>query len=101
MGRTAGHLAFGIASAAHYPMIVIPEMFNKTTITLDKIIKLSVSSIVKRAILGIKYGSVMISEGVFHELSNEELTKSGIIFSYDDHGHPELGKISKAHIFCE
>jgi 6-phosphofructokinase len=101
MGRTAGHLAFGIASSAHYPMIVIPEMFNKTTITLDKIIKLSVSSIVKRAILGIKYGSVMISEGVFHELSNEELTKSGIIFSYDDHGHPELGKISKAHIFCE
>lgn len=101
MGRSAGHLAFGIASAAHYPMTVIPEMFNKTPITLDKIIKLSISAIVKREILGIKYGTVMISEGVFHELSNEELTNSGIIFSYDDHGHPELGKISKAHIFCE
>jgi len=101
MGRSAGHLAFGIGAAAHYPMIIIPEMFNKTPITLDKIINLSVSSMIKRLILGIKYGSVMISEGVFHELSNDELTKSGIIFSYDDHGHPELGKVSKAHIFVE
>jgi 6-phosphofructokinase len=101
MGRSAGHLAFGIGSAAHYPMIVIPEMFNKTTITIDKIVKLAVSSIVKRLVLGINYGAVMISEGVFHELSDEELKKSGVIFSYDDHGHPELGKVSKAHIFNE
>ncbi len=101
MGRSAGHLAFGIGAAAHYPMIIIPEMFNKTTITLDKIINLSVSSMIKRLTLGIKYGSVMISEGVFQELSNDELTRSGIIFSYDDHGHPELGKVSKAHIFVE
>ncbi len=101
MGRSAGHLAFGIGSAAHYPMIVIPEMFNKTTITIDKIVKLAVSSIVKRLILGINYGAVMISEGVFHELDEEELKKSGVIFSYDDHGHPELGKVSKAHIFNE
>lgn len=101
MGRTAGHLAFGIGSAAHYPMIVIPEMFNKTAISLDKIIKLAVSSIVKRNILGIRYGSVMISEGVFTELSKEELIKFGVTFSYDEHGNPELGKVSKAHIFCE
>jgi 6-phosphofructokinase 1 len=101
MGRSAGHLAFGIGSAAHYPMIVIPEMFNKTTITIDKIVKLAVSSIIKREILGINYGAVMISEGVFHELSDDELKKSGVTFSYDDHGHPELGKVSKAHIFSE
>lgn len=101
MGRSAGHLAFSIGSASHFPMIIIPEMFNKTTITLDKIIKLSLSSVIKRNILGIPYGAVMISEGVFHELSSEELSKSGVTFSYDDHGHPELGKVSKAHIFSE
>ncbi len=101
MGRSAGHLAFNIASANHYPMIVIPEMFNKSTITVDKIVNLAVSSIIKRTIMGIPYGAVMISEGVFHELSNEELQKSGVSFSYDDHGHPELGKVSKAHIFSE
>ena len=101
MGRSAGHLAFGIGASAHYPMIVILEMFNKSTITIDKIVNLAISSIIKRKILGVNYGAVMISEGVFHELSMEEIKKSGIHFSYDEHGHPELGKVSKAHIFCE
>ena len=101
MGRSAGHLAFGIGSACHYPMIVIPEMFNKTEITVEKIVNMVVSSIIKRKIMGVEYGVAMISEGVFHALSNEEIKKSGIHFSYDDHGHPELGKVSKAHIFNE
>ena len=99
MGRSAGHLALGIAGACHYPMVIIPEFFNKTEITLDKIINMVISSIVKRKIMGINYGAAMISEGVFHVLSDEELKNSGINFSYDAHGHPELGKVSKAHIF--
>ncbi len=101
MGRSAGHLAFGIGEACHYPMIVIPEMFNKTEITVDKIVNLVISAIIKRKLIGMDYGVAMISEGVFHELSDEEIKKSGINFSYDDHGHPELGKVSKAHIFNE
>ena len=99
MGRSAGPLAFGIASACHYPMIIIPEMFNKTKITIDKIISLIVSAIVKRKILGMDYGAAMVSEGVFHALDQDEILKSGIHFSYDDHGHPELGKVSKAEMF--
>ena len=101
MGRSAGHLSFGIGAACHYPMIVIPEMFNKTEITVDKIVNLVVSSIIKRKIMNMDYGVAIISEGVFHELSDDEIKKSGIQFSYDDHGHPELGKVSKAHIFNE
>ena len=101
MGRSAGHLAFGIGSACHYPMIVIPEMFNKTEITVEKIVNLVVSSIIKRKIMGLDYGVAMISEGVFHSLSDEEIRNSGIHFTYDDHGHPELGKVSKANIFNE
>ena len=62
MGRSAGHLAFGIASACHYPMIIIPEMFNKTKITIDKIISLIVSAIVKRKIMNMDYGVAMVSE---------------------------------------
>ena len=52
MGREAGHLAFGIGTACHFPMIIIPEMFNKTKITFDKITKLVISSMVKRRLLG-------------------------------------------------
>jgi 6-phosphofructokinase 1 len=99
MGREAGHLAFGIGAACHYPMIIIPEMFNKTDITIRKIIRLIISSMVKRKILGISYGAVMISEGVFHFMSDEEIESTGINFTYDEHGHPELGNVSKAHIF--
>ncbi len=99
MGRSAGHLAIGIGASCHYPMIVIPEMFNKTETTVDKIVKLAISSIVKRKIMGISYGGVIISEGVLHNLSDEDLKATGVSFSYDEHGHPELGKVSKSTIF--
>ncbi|MEN8155742.1 MAG: 6-phosphofructokinase [Bacteroidota bacterium] len=99
MGREAGHLAFGIGTACHYPMIIIPEMFNKTKITFDKITRMIISSMVKRRILGIDYGVAMVSEGVFHFMSDEEIIDTGINFTYDDHGHPELGNVSKSHIF--
>lgn len=99
MGREAGHLAFGIGAACHYPMIIIPEMFNKTTVTFDKITRLIISSMIKRRILGIKYGVAIVSEGVFHFMTDEEIVSSGVNFTFDDHGHPELGNVSKAHIY--
>ncbi len=99
MGREAGHLAFGIGTACHFPMIIIPEMFNKTKITFDKITNLVISSMVKRRLLGLDYGAAIISEGVFHFMSDQEIIETGINFTYDDHGHPELGNVSKSHIF--
>ena len=99
MGREAGHLAFGIGMATHAPMVIIPEMFTKVECTFDRIVKLMVSSIIKRNILGIDYGVLIVSEGVFHFLSDAEIKNSGIHFTYDDHGHPELGTVSKGQIF--
>lgn len=99
MGRSAGHLTLGIGASCHYPMIVIPEMFNKTEATVDKIVRLAISSIIKRKIMNIGYGGVIISEGVFYLLSHDDLKSTGVVFSYDEHGHPELGKISKAVLF--
>lgn len=98
MGRSAGHLAFGIATSCHFPMMIIPEMFTKTTITLDKVVRLIISSIIKRKILNINYGVALVSEGIFHNLPKSEIDKSGINFTFDDHGHPELGNVSKSHI---
>jgi len=99
MGREAGHLAFGIGGACHLPMIIIPEMFNKTHVSFDKITRMIISSIIKRKILGIDYGVAIISEGVFHFMTDAEIESTNISFTYDDHGHPELGNVSKAHIF--
>ncbi|MEN9444388.1 MAG: hypothetical protein RIS47_1278 [Bacteroidota bacterium] len=99
MGRSAGHLAFEIAAAAHYPMIIVPEMFDKTPITAQAIARLAVSSVLKRKIMGLNYGVIMISEGVFHFMTDEEIARTGASFSYDTHGHPELFNVSKAHVF--
>ena len=99
MGRSAGHLAFGIAASCHYPMMIIPEMFDRTAITFDKVVRMVISSMIKRKIENINYGVALISEGVFHNMPDSELNKCDIKFTYDDHGHPELGNVSKAHIF--
>ena len=99
MGRSAGHLALGIGEATHCPMTIIPEMFDKTPITLDKIVKLALSAILKRKVLGIAYGTVVVAEGVFHDLDPQEIKNAGVSMTYDEHGHPELGKISKAVLF--
>ncbi len=98
MGRSSGHLAFGIAASCHFPMMIIPEMFNKTEITLDKVVRLVISSIIKRQLKNIHYGVAMVSEGIFHNLKKSEVDKIGINFTYDSHGHPELGNVSKSHI---
>lgn len=99
MGREAGHLAFGIGAACHFPMIIIPEMFTHTEVTFEAITNLVISAMIKRKLMGIDFGAAIISEGVFHFMSDEEIKSSDINFSYDDHGHPELGNVSKAHIF--
>lgn len=99
MGREAGHLAFGVGAACHFPMIVVPEMFNKTTITAEKIAKLVVSSMIKRKIQDLHFGAAIISEGVFHFMSDMEIKSSGVNFTYDSHGHPELFNVSKSHVF--
>ena len=99
MGRSAGHLAFEIGTSCHFPVIIIPEMFNKTEITMDGIVNLIISSMIKRTIDGVDHGVAIVSEGVFHFLSEDEIKNCGIAFTFDEHGHPELGNVSKAHIF--
>ena len=99
MGREAGHLAFGIGTACHYPMVIIPEMFKGKKITFDKIIHMMISSILKRKMYGMDHGAIIISEGVFHFMSDSEIANCGINFTFDEHGHPELGIVSKSHIF--
>ncbi|MBR6001268.1 MAG: 6-phosphofructokinase [Bacteroidales bacterium] len=99
MGRSADHLALGIGEATHCPMTIIPEMFNKVGISLEAIVNLALSAILKRNILGIPYGTVVVAEGVFHDLDPQEIKNAGVTMTYDEHGHPELGKISKAVLF--
>lgn len=103
MGREAGHLALGIGSACHYPVIVIPEMFGKT-ITFKQVTKLIISSMIKRLLMVqadytvLNFGAAIISEGIFHKISDDEIKATGICLTYDAHGHPELGLVGKAYL---
>lgn len=101
MGREAGHLAFEIGKGIHASMIIIPEMFDKTPITIDKVVRLLISSMIKRRITGQKSGVAVVSEGIFHFLKDEDIASSGITFEYDAHGHPELSEVSKAHVISK
>ena len=93
--------AFEIGKGIHASMIIIPEMFNKTQITIDKIVRLIISSMIKRRIVGQKFGVVVVGEGIFHFLQDEDIASSGITFDYDAHGHPELSEVSKAHVISK
>ena len=99
MGREAGHLAFSIGTSCQLPMIVMPEMFTKAELNFENITKLLVSAIIKRKLLGINYGAAIVSEGIFHFMSDDVIKSSGVQFTFDAHGHPELGNVSKAHIY--
>lgn len=99
MGRSAGHLAFEIGASCHFPLIIIPEMFSNTEISFEKITNLIISTMIKRKVDGVNHGVALVSEGVFHFLSDEQIRNCGIQFTFDEHGHPELGNVSKAHVF--
>lgn len=96
MGREAGHLAYEIGKSIQAATIIIPEMFVHTEITMDKIVRLIISAMLKRRVCGVNSGVVVVSEGIFHFLKDEDIAASGIVFDYDAHGHPELSDVGKA-----
>ena len=51
--------------------------------------------------MGQKFGVVVVGEGIFHFLQDEDIASSGITFDYDAHGHPELSEVSKAHVISK
>ena len=101
MGRTAGHLALGIAKAAAATLAVIPEQFRGRAVTIDEVCDLIIGSIIKRRAEGTQYGVAVLAEGLIEAMGEEGL-RSAIegqqIERYgkiqrDDHGHLRLGEI--------
>ena len=96
MGREAGHLAYEIGKSIQAATIIIPEMFVHTEITMDKIVRLIISAMLKRRVCGGNSGVGVVREGIFYFLKDEDIAASGIVFDYDAHGHPELSDVGKA-----
>jgi 6-phosphofructokinase 1 len=99
MGRTAGHLALGIGKAAGATLTLIPEEFSRDCISLDEVARLLEGAILKRRVMGQKYGLAVIAEGIGAKLDPEELAQvPGVSVEYDPYGHIRLGEIPLATI---
>lgn len=89
MGRSAGHLALGIAQASGAHLCLIPEEFKQDQIEFEDICDLIEASILKRLAYGKNYGVCIIAEGVVSKMSEKALRK---LFGdrdppTDPHGH--------------
>jgi len=65
MGRSAGHLALGIAKAAGATLAVIPEEFERDRpIGLDDLVDVLETSMLKRIVHGRPFGVFVLAEGI-------------------------------------
>jgi 6-phosphofructokinase 1 len=101
MGRTAGHLALGVAKAAAATLAVIPEEFRGRAVSIDEICDIIVGSILKRRAEGDMYGVAILAEGLIEAMGEKGLISGvpgGQLERYgkvkrDDHGHLHLAEI--------
>lgn len=105
MGRTAGHLALGMAQSAAAPLVIIPEEFPQEKIRLKQLVDIITGSIVKRSVQGTNYGVAVVAEGVIEKIAEEDLKLLGDV-ELDEHGHIryaelDFGKILKVTVADE
>lgn len=99
MGRSAGHLAVGIAKAAGATLALIGEEFSHKGEHLESVCHVLEGAIYKRAAAGIHHGVAVIAEGVSENIDREEIANiPGVEIEYDDHGHLRLAEVPLAMI---
>ena len=69
MGRHAGHLALGIGKAAGATITLIPEEFEKETISVDHVSNILTGSIIKRLSMGRDHGVAILAEGMSERIA--------------------------------
>jgi 6-phosphofructokinase 1 len=96
MGRTAGHLALGIAKAAGATIALIPEEFPRP-VKLKTIVDTLVTAILKRLSVGREDGVAVIAEGVTLDLDPNDLAALADA-ERDAHGHIRLAEVNLGDI---
>ena len=97
MGRSAGHLALGIAVGSGAQLCVIPEEFPAGRIKLDQIADLVEGAIVKRKAEGHDWGLVVLAEGLLDRMDPQDLA-SFVTLEYDEHNNPRLSEIDLGRV---
>jgi 6-phosphofructokinase 1 len=97
MGRTAGHLALGVAKAAAATLAVIPEEFpDDTPIKFKHICDIVEGAVLKRRASDRPYGVAILAEGLMERMTPEEIEEvfGADKVEYDQHGHPRLDDLN-------
>ncbi len=101
MGRSAGHLALGMAKSAGAHLCVIPEELDKNQ-SFDTVVDLIEAAMLKRQAMGRPDGVVVIAEGVALKLDPEVWERpeyEGLAkIKEDDFGHLRLAEVEFAVI---
>ncbi|EAY12916.1 pyrophosphate-dependent fructose 6-phosphate 1-phosphotransferase [Trichomonas vaginalis G3] len=103
MGRSAGHLALGMAEASGAHLCLIPEEFKQDEIEFEDVVELVEATILKRLAYGKNYGVCVLAEGLVSKMSKKALYK---LFGNrepptDPHGHILLDDAELARSLSE
>ncbi len=102
MGRSAGHLALGIAKAAGATLAVIAEEFPpEEPIRLEHLVDLVDAAILKRIAHGRPFGVAVLSEGLALRLAEEDLRRAMPDIEVDEHGHIRLGELNLDRVLAD
>ncbi len=92
MGRHAGHLALGIGKAAGATITLIPEEFERETVTIDEVANVLTGSIIKRLSMGRDHGVAILAEGMSERMAFGNNGDNG------DAGKDEMGRVRLSEI---
>ena len=92
MGRSAGHLAMGIAKAASATVAIIPEEFRGKPIRFNHLCDILETSIIKRKVMGRDYGVAVLAEGLCEHIPAEDLAGVDNV-ERDAHGNIRFAEI--------
>ena len=93
MGRSAGHLALGIAKAAGATVAVIGEEFPPGEVRLSHVADILETSLLKRIAHGRPFGVAIIAEGLSLRFSQEDLLEVAPDVERDEYGNVRLAEV--------
>ncbi|MSR47996.1 MAG: 6-phosphofructokinase [Planctomycetes bacterium] len=94
MGRSAGHLALGIAKAAGATLAVIPEEFERDLpIRLDDVVDVLDTAMLKRQVSGRPFGVAVLAEGIALRLTADDIARVQPDCERDAHDNLRLSEL--------
>jgi 6-phosphofructokinase 1 len=98
MGRSAGHLALGMARSGGATLAVIPEQFKDGKADIELVSTIIEGSMLKSSALGNDYGVAVVAEGVGELLASELQSRPYVEITHDKSGNLRLAEVPLALI---